>query len=135
MAARRLVVAGATAAATLLAACGGRQHALPLDQSTTHLGTPIPHVLSDADTEYVIDALVTMGRYCETKRNPQGVGPAITSLLRVYRAHPNGNYAATGTPVSLRSVIQRERRQLERCGARGFARRLQLPAGRRSGPG
>jgi len=130
MVGRGLTAVAATAAATLLAACGGGGHSLPLDHSPTRQGKPIPRVLSDADTEYVIDALVTIGRYCETKRNPQGVGPAITSLLGVYHSHPNGNYTATGTPVSLRSVIAQERRQLQRCGAPAFARRLRVPAGR-----
>ncbi len=130
MVGRGLTAVAATAAATLLAACGGGGHSLPLDHSPTRQGKPIPRVLSDADTEYVIDALVTIGRYCETKRNPQGVGPAISSLLRVYHRHADGNYAATGTPVSLRSVIAQERRQLQRCGAPAFARRLQVPAGR-----
>jgi hypothetical protein len=125
----RLLVAATVAATTLLAGCGAGQQPLPLNGPSTRAGRPIAHALSHADTERVIDAVLTISHYCENKRSAPGVAAVLDNLVGVYRAHPAGIYPAGDTPTSMRSVIEHERRALQRCHARGLARRLQVPAG------
>jgi hypothetical protein len=114
---RALVLAALSAAA--VAGCGSNNN--PEERSTIAGPSNGPQMVAAQDVVSVVRASSAITQHC--RRPPQR---ALTTLIRVYQANPQGivDWAGATADKSMTLVLEQKRDQLEKCGNKAAAAEL-----------